>query len=78
MITPDQARDKIDSGSAFEARIDAAIEECCRCDRWPCTVSLPMGRKIVEQVVKRYRSKGWRVTIVDDPRDGDFVQLERP
>ncbi len=25
-----------------------------------------------------YRSNGWNVGIVTDPRDGDFVQLEKP
>lgn len=84
MIAAREARTRLETAShadtRFEERVDSAIERACDDNRWPCTVALSLAssHQVAERVAERYRKSGWNVVIVHDPRDGDYMQLERP
>lgn len=64
----------------LEARIDASLREAVN---WSASVAVTVAIKgyptsAVDAVVARYREKGWKIEVVADARDGDFISLELP
>lgn len=82
MITPSDAK-KFAKGLSKEAEavIDRALREHAESNRWPCTISrrvIHVGDADPVVVIAKYSAVGWVVSLVDDTRDGDFYQFERP
>lgn len=47
-------------------------------DYWSFTVEALGGRKTAKKIVDEYEAKGWKIELVSDQREGDFVQIWRP
>ena len=54
------------------------IEASLLAGGYPVRVSLAnQNRQAMEIVVERYRAAGWEVLVVDDSRDGDYLEINR-
>ena len=78
MITPNDAKKPTPSAVATakvaETRIDKGLAEGNRTFAIRLFPTLKMEHLL--ELLDRYRSSGWRVKIVYDQRDGDFIQFE--
>lgn len=79
MIRP---RDIIDGKSIdavlIESKFDDAIRKAAEHSSWPARVDIRgWNRRQIDVVVEIYQHAGWRVSVVTDHRDGDFVEILR-
>ncbi len=81
MITTTQFRSlSRNSGmhNQIEQRLDAAIKNAASGAETVIRVAIPQAwnRSVVWEVLTTYRMAGWSADIVDDSRDGDFIELQ--
>lgn len=87
MITPSQAaafasqeaQQPSSPVRQFEYKIDAALKRAEVEDRWPVTIALTGVSDGIRRMFEReYTKAGWKTRIVPDPRDGDYLEIQRP
>ena len=80
-LTPKEKREQIEGPEspavkAFAKRIAEIIDSS---DRMQITVSIRgVPRPAAEAIAKQLREKGWDAKIVDDFRDGDYLDIKEP
>lgn len=79
MLTRMQYNNLKSNDKPIEARIDKALREGKGSTK-PITIAVSLFKDVersqLENVLAKYRTSGWRCEIVDDSRDGDFIQFK--
>ena len=81
MITPNEfktLRYQDADNAAIEQRIDQSIKGSTR---MPIRIAISLFQGVqgdLEHVLHSYRLLGWHVEVVNDWRDGDFIEMSLP
>jgi hypothetical protein len=60
-------------------RIDRALISAASDHDWPARTHIPSEeRPVVDVVLRDYKRHGWKIVVVNDQRDGDYIQIEKP
>ncbi len=82
MITPAEAKALDGTAEAvqqLEQRIDNALKNAASRMWWPCHVATErINARAIAFVIDRYRATGWKVELIQDQRDGNFLRFEEP
>lgn len=76
ILTPTEKRNQTESVmvEVFRIRVATAIHNSRRI---PIILNLSgTSRDIVEIIMVEVREKGWKARIVDDSRDGDYLEIQ--
>lgn len=66
---------KLPSITKIEKDIDLYIKECIKDDR-DITVDISeFSGKQIELIISRYKEGGWKVRLIEDYRDGDYLHF---
>jgi hypothetical protein len=74
-ITPQEAEQArlADTASDYEALDERLKNEAKNGERTCFVGSIP--RDVVDRVINDWRAAGWKVELIPDQRDGDFIRL---